>query len=180
MLGARAGACVRVERLTWRWRPLALFAGRLEFDLKTDDPEIKLTGNAAIGLSRQSTVRDLAGRLPLAKLGNLAGSAKPPLDGLAEIDLRELAISRGRPAAGGARRDPLVKICAPPSVQSLNLGDYVVQLDSADAEGVRGQVKDNNGPLALEGALSMLPDGRYRFNGQAAIRDAGNQLCAKR
>lgn len=174
--GAMLGASwrgVRVERLTWRWRPLALFAGRLEFDLKTDDPEIKLTGNAALGLSRQTAVRNLAGRLPLAKLGNLAGSAKPPLDGLAEIDLRELALSpAGRPLAarGAIRLQNLRATFGPP----LNLGDYVVQLDSAGAEGVRGQAKDNGGPLALEGALNVLPDGRYRFNGQAAIRDAGN------
>lgn len=173
MLGARwRGA--RIERLTWRWRPLALFAGRLEFNLKTDDPEVKLTGNAAIGLNRRIGFRDLAGRLPLARLGNLAGSAKPPLEGIAEFDLQDLDLGpTGRPlAAWGVVRLLNLRVALG---QPLSLGDYVVQLDSAGADGVQGKIKDNNAPLALEGTLSLLPDGRYRFAGQAAIRDAGNQ-----
>jgi len=175
--GAMLGASwrgVRVERLSWRWRPLALFAGRLEFHLKADDPEIKLTGNAALGLDRQTRVRDLVGRLPLTKFGNLAGSAKPPLDGLADIELSELVLSpAGRPlAARGAIR---VRNLRAALGQPLNLGDHAVQLDSPQgAEGVRGQIKDSGGPLALEATLNLLPDGRYRLTGQAGIRDPSN------
>jgi len=29
--------------------------------------------------------------------------------------------------------------------------------------------------LVLDGTLGLLPDGRYRFDGQAAVRDAANQ-----
>ncbi len=173
MLGVRWHGA-RIERLTWRWRPLALFAGRVEFSLKVDDPEVKLTGNAAIELNRRIGFRDLAGRLPLSRLGNLAGSAKPPLEGMAELNLRELDLNAaGRPltARGVVRLSNLRTTLGQP----LNLGDYVVQLDSANAEGVRGNIKDDNAPLALEGTMSVLPDGRYRINGQAAIRDAGNQ-----
>jgi hypothetical protein len=175
--GAMLGASwrgVRVERLSWRWRPLALLAGRLEFRLNADDPEIKLTGNAALGLNRQTRVRDLVGRLPLTKFGNLAGSAKPPLDGLADIDLSELVLSpAGRPlAARGAIR---IRNLRAALGQPLNLGDHAVQLDSPQgAEGVRGQIKDSGGPLALEATLNLLPDGRYRLTGQAGIRDPGN------
>lgn len=175
--GAMLGASwrgVRIERLSWRWRPLALFAGRLEFHLKADDPEIKLTGNAALGLDRQTRVRDLVGRLPLTKFGNLAGSAKPPLDGLADIELNELVLSpAGRPlAARGAIR---VRNLRAALGQPLNLGDHAVQLDSPQGtEGVRGQIKDSGGPLALEATLNLLPDGRYRLTGQAGVRDPGN------
>lgn len=173
MLGARwRGA--RIERLTWHWRPLALLMGRLEFTLNVDDPEVKLTGNAAMGLNRQVRFRNLAGRLPLARLGPLAGSASPPLQGIAEFTLRELDLNTaGRPlAAYGVVY--LLNLRATLG-QPLNLGDFVAQLDSAGAEGIQGKIKDKDGPLSLEGTLNLLPDGRYRFNGQAAIRDAGNQ-----
>ena len=42
-------------------------------------------------------------------------------------------------------------------------------------EGVQGTIKDHEGPLTLNGTLHWAPDGRYRFNGQAAVRDVGNQ-----
>lgn len=170
MLGARwRGA--RIERLTWRWRPLALLRGRLEFDLSADDPEIKLTGNAAMGLGRQARFRDLAGRLPLSRLGNLAGNL--PLQGTVEFALPELDLgATGRPlvARGTVRLLNLRTALNPPT----SIGDFVIQLDST-SEDVRGKIKDNNGPLALDGTLSLLPDGRYRFDGQAAVRDAANQ-----
>lgn len=180
--GAMLGASwrgVRVERLTWRWRPLALFAGRLEFDLKTDDPEIKLTGNAALGLSRQTTVRDLAGRLPLAKLGNLAGSAKPPLDGLAEIDLRELALSpAGRPLAarGAIRLQNLRATFGPP----LNLGDYVVQLDSAGAEGFEAKSKTIMGPWRWKARSTCCPTGAIASTAKPRSATPATRLCARR
>ena len=173
MLGARwRGA--RIERLTWRWRPLALLLGRLEFNLSADDPEIKLTGNAAMGLGRQVHFRDLAGRLPLARLGNLAGNL--PLQGTVEFALPELDLgATGRPlvARGTVRLLNLRTALNPPT--SISIGDFVVQLDSTSTEGVRGKIKDNDGPLVLDGTLSLLPDGRYRFDGQAAVRDAANQ-----
>jgi hypothetical protein len=59
--------------------------------------------------------------------------------------------------------------------QALNLGDFTVQLTSVQPTGAQGAIKDNEGPLALNGTLHLAPDGRYRFNGQAAVRDAGNQ-----
>ena len=173
MLGARwRGA--RIERLTWRWRPLALLTGRLEFSLQVDDPEIKLTGNAALGLNRKVRFRDLTGRLPLARLGSLTGAASPPLQGIAEFTLRELDVNAaGRPLAAYG----VVQLLNLRTTlgQPLNVGDFVVQLDSAGAEGIQGTIKDDKGPLALAGTLSLSPDGRYRFDGQAGIRDAGNQ-----
>lgn len=171
MLGARwRGA--RIERLTWRWYPLALLLARLEFGLNADDPEIKLTGNAVLGLSRRVRFRDLTGRMPLSRLGNLAGNL--PLQGTMELALPELDLSAaGRPLAarGTVRLLGLRAVLGQPT----SVGDFVIQLDSTGAEGVRGKIKDNGGPLALEGTLNLLPDGRYRFNGQAAVRDAANQ-----
>ncbi len=164
----------RIERLHWRWRPLALLTGRLEFSLQVDDPEIKLTGNAALGLNRKVRFRDLTGRLPLARLGSLTGAASPPLQGIAEFTLRELDVNAaGRPLAAYG----VVQLLNLRTTlgQPLNVGDFVVQLDSAGAEGIQGTIKDDKGPLALAGTLSLSPDGRYHFNGQAGIRDAGNQ-----
>lgn len=165
---------VRVDRLVWDWRPLTLFTGWLEFHLKIDDLQISMAGKAAINPSRQVRFRDLTGRLPLAELAMLAGQPKLPLQGMVELDLRKLhLIPPGRiQAADGVAHLLNLRVMLG---QPLPLGDFTAQLKPADPEGIQGVIQDNNGPLVLEGAFSLMPDGRYRFNGQAAVRDANNQ-----
>ena len=165
---------VRIERLTWNWQALALLTGWLELRLDADDPEIKLIGNVAVNPGRRLRFRDLSGRLLLAQLGALAGQPKLPLQGVVEFSLRDLYLNAaGRPqTASGVVH--LLNMRATLG-QPLNLGDFTLQLAPAHPEGIQGTIKDNDGPLALDGTLSLLPDGRYRFTGQAAVRDAGNQ-----
>lgn len=165
----------RIERLSWDWRPLALFTGWLEFKLDADDPEAKLTGNAAVGWDRRWRFQDLAGRLSLTQAGALAGQPpKLPLQGVVEFSLRNLYLnSAGRPQSAHG----MVRLLNLRAVldQPLNLGDFVVQLTKADPEGIQGAVQDNDGPLALAGTFKLLPDSRYRFNGQATVRDPANR-----
>lgn len=164
----------RIERLNWNWQALALLTGWLELRLGIDDPEIKLIGNAAINPGRRLRFRDLSGRLPLGRLGALAGYTKLPLQGVVEFNLRDLYLNAaGQPqTANGV----VYLLNARTTLgQPLNLGDFIVQLTPANPEGIQGAVKDkDDGPLALDGTLNLLPDGRYRFTGQAAVRDAGN------
>jgi hypothetical protein len=165
---------VRLNRLVWDWRPLALLTGWLEFHLKTDDPEIQLTGKAAINSGRYLRLQNLTGHLRLAELMILAGQPKLPLQGVVEFDLRDARLNpMGQPltADGVAHLRNLRVMLGQP----LMLGDFTAQLKTADPEGIQGVIQDNNGPLALEGIFSLMPDGRYRFNGQAAVRDANNR-----
>ncbi|QQS53825.1 MAG: type II secretion system protein N [Candidatus Competibacteraceae bacterium] len=163
-----------IRRLNWDWRPFALLGGWLEFRLDTDDPEAKLTGNAAIGWGGRLRFRDFSGRLLLAKLNKLAGQSKLPLRGVVEFSLRELYLSAAGLPQSAYGVVYLLNLRARLG-QPLNLGDFIVQLSPAPPGGIQGAIKDNNAPLELEGTLSVSPDGRYRFSGSAAVRDAGNQ-----
>ena len=165
---------VRIDQLGWDWRPLALATGALKFSLAVDDPDLNLSGTASTGWDRQWRFQALAGRAALAKLFALAGQPNLPAQGVVELNLRELRLNAaGWPVAA----DGVVHLRNLRTTlgQPLTLGDFTAQLTTADPAGVQGKVQDENGPLALEGAFSLLPDGRYRFNGQAAVRDAGNQ-----
>ncbi len=165
---------VRIERLNWNWRAPALLTGWLEFGLDADDPEIKLNGKVATNPGRRLRLRDMSGRLPLARLSALTGQSKLPLQGVIEFNLRDLSLNAaGRPQTA----DGVVHLRNTRTTlgQPLNLGDLTIQLTPAMPEGIQGMIKDNEGPLALEGTLNLLPDGRYRFTGQAAVRDPGNQ-----
>lgn len=164
----------RIEKLGWDWRPLALATGRLGFRLDADDPDFKLTGHAAIGWDRQWRFQDLVGRALLDKLYALAGQPKLPLQGVVELNVRELRLNAaGRPTTvnGVVHLRNLRTTLSQP----LALGDFVVEATPADPSGIQGKIQDDNGPLTLAGTFSLLPDGRYRFSGQAAVRDAGNQ-----
>jgi len=164
---------VRIDRLNWNWRALALWTGWLEFRLDADDPEIKLSGKVAVNPGRRLRLRDASGRLPLARLSALAGQPRLPLQGVVGFDLRELSLNAaGRPqTADGVIHllDTRITLGQP-----LNLGAFTVQLAPAGPESIQGAVKDQGGPLALEGTLNLLPDGHYRFAGRAAVRDDGN------
>ncbi len=165
---------VQVQRLGWAWQPLTLFSGWLEFRLKIDDPEIDLAGKAAIQLGQRLRFREWSGRLPLTELAKLAGQPQLPVQGVVAFALSELRLNPdGRPvsAEGEAQLQDLRVALGQP----LALGDFTAQLKPAEPQGIAGVVRDNNGPLALEGAFSLMPDGRYRFTGQAAIRDADNR-----
>ena len=91
-----------------------------------------------------------------------------------ELNLRELRLNAARrpTTADGVVHLLNVQITLG---QPLTLGDFVIQATPAIPDGIQGKVQDRDGPLALEGNFSLLPDGRYRFSGQAAVRDASNQ-----
>lgn len=165
---------IYVERLAWNWRLQALASGWLEFNLDVDDPEVKLTGKVAVNLGGRLRFRDLNGRLPLATLSALAGQPQPPLQGNVEFSLRELRLNAaGLPYA--AEGTVALSNARSTLGQPLHLGDFVAQLRAAEPEGIQGMIQDSGGPLALDGLLNLAPDGGYRFNGRAAIRDAGDR-----
>ncbi len=163
----------RIEKLSWNWQPLGLATGRLGFRLEVADPQIKLTGYAAMGWDRQWRFQEVTGSTPLDALYALAGQPKLPLQGMVEWHLRELRLNAaGRPTALNGLIH-LLNVRTTLS-QPLALGDVVIEASPTAVDGIQGQVQDRNGPLALQGTFSLLPDGRYRFNGQVAVRDAGN------
>ena len=165
---------LQIDQLRWSWRPLALFTGWLEFSLKVDDPELRLAGQAALNPGRDLRLRQLVGTLPLARLAGAAGYPGLPAQGTVELNLAEVRLNPGgRPlaATGIVRLQNLQTTLGQP----LTLGDFTAELKPADPEGIQGVVQDNNGPLALEGAFSLTPDGRYQFTGHAAVPDANNR-----
>jgi len=165
---------IHIDRLQWNWYPLTLLTGWLEFRLHIDDPEIQLSGNTAVDVRQRLRLRKLTGQLFVAELAILAGQPKLPLQGLIQFDIADFRLDpSGQPvSASGTVHVIDLKLTLG---QPLSLGDFTAQMNSTDPEGIQGVIKDNNGPLMLEGTFSLLPDGRYRLDGHAAVRDAQNR-----
>jgi general secretion pathway protein N len=162
-----------LESVAWRPSLWPLLAGRLGVHIAVTDRELELAGLAAMGLDRQMAISDLSGRLPLPKAVALLGRPPPPL--LGELDLNGVAahfdLNRRLQAAFGTitLRGTRTSFGRP-----LELGDYTADLNTTD-QGIVAVIRDGGGPLEVTGTLTLTPEGRYRFNGQVAVRDAGNR-----
>lgn len=164
-----------ISRVAWRWQPLSLLTGQMEFQLKVDDDTLKLTSNVAFRPNERIYFRELTGQLPLVWLFNQLDTAMLPLDGGAQINLQTLELSAaGLPlAAQGVIQVTDLRALLN---QPLNLGNYQLQFaPAANVAGIRGQLKDVNAPLALDGLLTLSPNGQYQINGQIAPRDSSDQ-----
>lgn len=175
LAGAARGVGLRgatIASLHWRWRPLALFEGRIGYRFELAEPDLHLEGAAGVNRKQQIRVADLNGHLPVAKAIALAGRSPLSLIGTVELDLAELRLNAaGRPqAAEGMVRLRNLRSTFP----RLDLGDFDVTLHSAE-QGIVGEVKDAGGPLELIGTLTLDPGGGYRFTGQAVARDPNNR-----
>lgn len=165
---------VRIDRLHWNWQPLVLLTGWLEFHFNIDDPEMRLSGNAAIDAGQHLRFQELTGRLLLTELTVLAGQPQLPLQGVVEFDLTDFRLNPDGQALSASGLVHIIDLKMTLG-QPLALGNFTAQLSTADPEGVQGVIQDNNGPLMLEGRFSLLPEGRYQFDGQASVRDANDR-----
>lgn len=164
---------VRLANVAWRLRFWSLLRGRLEFGVTVSEPDLQLTGVVGTALNRELRVTALTGQLPLPRAIQLAGRPPPPLNGQLELDQLELGLDpRGHPRYAHGR--VYLRNAHTSFGRSLALGDFSIELDTREAT-LQATVKDNGGPLSLTGNLTLAPDGRYRFNGQAAVRDGANR-----
>ncbi len=163
----------QLESLSWQLRFLPLLRGHVGYYLTLTEPELRLSGTVALGLDRQLRVTNLNGHLPLLKAISLAGLAAPPLNGNLEVEWLELRLDRtGRlQQVQGLLRALKVHTSLD---NSLPLGDFSIELQTQDPA-IVAAIQDQGGPLQFTGTLTLNPDGRYRFNGQAAVRDGENR-----
>ncbi len=162
-----------LEAVSWRLRLLPLLLGRIQFYATLNGPQLQLSGNFGTDWSRQLQVADLKGQMPLPAAIALAGRPPPPLNGTLELAGLDLQLDQ----AGHPRRvQGLAQLRGVHTSfgKSLSLGDFSIEWQTREAA-IVAVVKDQNGPLQLFGNLTLDPQGRYRFTGQAAVRDSGNR-----
>lgn len=163
----------RFDSVTWRWQPQGLLLGRLTYRVTAENDQLDVQGDIGTGWGGGLRVSDLSGQLALPRAIALLGRPPPPLDGELTLDLDELRLgANGLPqAAEGTAQLRNVRLALG---SALNLGDFQVQVSTTDGD-IVSVVKDQGGPLALDGTLTLSADGRYRFTGQLAPRETASQ-----
>lgn len=157
----------RLARFTWQFQPLALLRGRAGFAIAFEGEGRSGSADVAITPGGTVTADALKARLPMAELSSLL-QLPVELGGALDADLQRLEISGGRITRADGQL--VLRNAAVTSPVAQPLGAFSAQLSSEDA-GVRAQIRDEGGPLQLEGTLRLINDGSYQFSARASVRD---------
>lgn len=160
--------------VVWRWNPLPLFAGRLEYRVFAQSGagggELRL----GRGLSGALSARDMQLTLPAAEVGRQLHVPLVTLDGDFQIDVAELVFAGGWvESLAGQIVWQGAQVLQP---SPLPLGSLTMQLGLRDGN-VVGTLGDQGGPLELGGEFTLGADRAYRLDALLKPRgDADPQL----
>ncbi len=164
------------QRFKWQFSPLGLFVGRIEFDLSFDGDGRSADG--VLGLRSDGAVvfNDVSAKLPIADIGQHLELGIVSLKGLVELQLEELVLMGNKPLSA----EGLVywRQAALETPVAQKLGDYSAVLTTDDA-GIKVQLKDEGGPLQLDGSVQLVDDGAFSVNVMASVRDPKERMLHK-
>lgn len=165
----------RFTRVNWQLKPLALFTGRVEFAIAFDGEGRK--GRADVAWHYDNTLRlsGVEAALPMAELAQQLG-APASLAGQLTVKLDEVALNGPRiESATGDVQWHQAEVTAP---VAQKLGDYSAHITTG-AAGIQAQIRDEGGPLQLEGAVRLTKDGSYHLNAKANLRDPQQSMLGQ-
>lgn len=155
------------QRLKWSFNPFSIVKGRAEFDISFSGDG--RSAKTALGIRSDGALvfSDLQAKLPVADIDEHLGIPGVELSGLVELQLQELVLLDNTLLS--AEGDVFWKQAGVDAPVAQVLGDYSAAL-TTDEGGVKAQVKDDGGPLEIEG-LAVLNDTGYSLNVTASVRD---------
>lgn len=161
-----------VGDLRWGISPLRLLTGRVAGHASLMRADGRVETDFEAGLAGTITLSNATASLPLAAFEALPLGFPPGWRGHLTARVEELVIESGWPrvARGELELDALT---APPP-RNANIGSYLVVLPdpgstAADAE-LTAAVEDKEGPLSVQGRLSVSADRSFLLEGTLAAR----------
>lgn len=173
-----SAADLPLRDLRWQLDALPLLIGRVHARIQARladglaDAHVRASPGGVV-LRDVRLATSLAGLAPVVPIGDVRGRLGVRLDRLelsggrvtaavGEADVSELAVPTFVP---GGRGEP------------IGLGDYALRFEETDGNGILARFNDTKGPLAVEGTLTLDPEGRYVLDARAAPRpDAPPEL----
>lgn len=177
--GAAASLVVNgreLRRPEWRLQPTALLAGRLQYAMAFDNGASRAAGVVGRGIGGRLVVRDVNATLVAAEFAPLFNAQALGLNGVVDVSLGRLEIRDGSIASADGTL--LWKQAGAQSPRPVQLGDINAVFETT-GEGVTGTITDQGGPLQINAALLLAPDGGYRVTGTLAPRNPGDATFAQ-
>jgi len=164
-----------LEKLRWQLKPWSVLFGQLELDIKLNGADV--AGQASIGLKPDGAVQLTGVDLSLTA-AEISTQFQVPVDlggqFIVRLQSAELMGQKIQSAEGVIRWQQ----AAVTSPFAQPLGEFIAQL-TTEGEAIKAQVKDEGGPLQLDGVARLNPDGGYNFNGSVSVRDAQQLLLVQ-
>ena len=166
--GSCAGLRVRgtpVGDLSWELHPSRLAAGRLAAHVTLAQAAANATADVELGFGERVAARHVLADFPLDS--KLVPALPPALHGNAHVDLALLEVQHGviTQLQGRIEAHDLQES----SGSNTPLGSYVVTFPGGSGDPV-GQIRDLDGPLALEGTLHLTPQPGFELEGLITAR----------
>lgn len=156
---------VYLRDLTWRMRPLQLFAGKMLYEISGSPVSGFLESEVAVGFGDSLTLRDLTASVPLqmfASATNIAG-----LRGSASLKFERLELVAGRATVIDGTVDVVNLVI--PMLSGSSLGGYRAEFFTQN-NGIVASVEDTDGVVDLAGSLQINADKSYAFLGQVVAK----------
>lgn len=183
---------VYLGRLRWRFQPLSLFLGRLEYLVEADGPTIaglrgRISPASGGGVRLVSTrgrarIDAVAPLLSVPMLGGLSGTV--------DFELEHVVLNASEGAGWPERADGRLQLrtVSVPLLGSDSLGDFDLSFRTEPATGdVQVEYADTqSGPLALQGTATLRADGsldrecesRARAGASTSLAQAAPLICS--
>ena len=152
----------------WQLRPLQLFLGRLALDTEIVRSDGQARAGLRLGFGGSVEARDVAAHLPLQALPR--NIVPVGWSGVLRAELARISHPKGAvPRIEG--KVELRNLKAPPP-QGAAIGSYSLLFDASSNQKDRlvGKVKDLEGPMQVDGTLSLGADRSYVIDGLVAPR----------
>ena len=162
--------------VNWQFKPLSLLQGELKYSLGLQNPGQELKGYAALSLLGSYVLTEYKGLLNAQHLPELIGQPYIKTSGDLDVDIETLEIAQARVvSAKGTIRWLNAGIQSPVSAQ---LGGLEFDL-KGDKAALVTDIRDINGPLKIQGALNLKPDGQYRLSGKVKPTASADPALAR-
>lgn len=167
-IGSLRAAGITLNDVDWRLHVLPLLAGRIEAGLAVSADQTPLRFVAGRHLDGNLYVHDDGASLPVADIERLLNPQPLGLSGTINLDLDDIHVAAGRLAGvNGTVTWHQAGIGEP---VNITVGDLVATLATKDNV-IQATVKDNGGPLAVDGLLLLMPDNSYRLTMTLVAKD---------
>jgi general secretion pathway protein N len=153
---------ITLAGLSWKLHPLALLRATLSVELSSADANGGARGSVEATRSGDISISDLHAVMPPASGVMPRGTSATLALALPSAKIHDSHLV----AITGTIDLQQVHISDPPS----NLGSYELQFPVSDSSTMTGQLRDLEGPLAVNGQLTLQATGAYEINGTVAPR----------
>jgi len=163
------------ERVSWDVKLLSVALGQLEIDVAFSGNGRKGQGTLALGSDGSLSLINFTGSIPISEIDHYFNL---PVDigGLADVKLDKVSLmGESITYAEGQVRWKSGKVTSP---LAIKLGDFLVTL-STDEAGIKGVLKDEGGPVDINGIAQLSADNSYTFSGKIAPRGGQNSMLAQ-